>query len=74
MTKKIVDSLDAAVADIRDGARIMFGGFGGAGFPNNLIQALSRKGVKKYHGDQQQLRHARRRTRASCSRMARSAT
>jgi 3-oxoacid CoA-transferase A subunit len=46
MTKKIVDSLDAAVAGIRDGARIMFGGFGGAGFPNNLIQALSRKGVK----------------------------
>jgi 3-oxoacid CoA-transferase A subunit len=46
MTKKIVDSLDAAVADIRDGARIMFGGFGGAGFPNNLIQALSRKGIK----------------------------
>jgi 3-oxoadipate CoA-transferase, alpha subunit len=46
MTKKIVDSLDAAVADIRDGARIMFGGFGGAGFPNNLIQALSQKGVR----------------------------
>jgi len=46
MTKKIMDSLDAAVADIGDGARIMFGGFGGAGFPNNLIQALSRKGIK----------------------------
>src|ERR1700730_2049397 len=46
MKSKIVDSLDAAVADIPDGARIMFGGFGGAGFPNNLIQALSRKGVK----------------------------
>jgi len=24
----------------------MFGGFGGAGFPNNLIQALVRKGIK----------------------------
>ncbi len=46
MTKKIVDSLDAAVADIDDGARIMFGGFGGAGFPNNLIQALSRRSLK----------------------------
>jgi 3-oxoadipate CoA-transferase, alpha subunit len=45
MKSKIVDSLDAAVADIPHGARIMFGGFGGAGFPNNLIQALSRKGV-----------------------------
>src|SRR3974377_1277290 len=43
MKKKIVDTLDAAVADIPDGARIMFGGFGGSGFPNNLIQALSRK-------------------------------
>ena len=46
MKQKIVSSLDAAVADIPDGARIMFGGFGGAGFPNNLIQALSRKGIK----------------------------
>ena len=46
MKSKIFSSLDAAVADIPDGARIMFGGFGGAGFPNNLIQALSRKGIK----------------------------
>lgn len=47
MRRKIFESLDAAVADIPDGARIMFGGFGGAGFPNNLIQALARKGVQK---------------------------
>ncbi len=46
MKQKIVPSLDAAVADIPDGARIMFGGFGGAGFPNNLIQALSRRDIK----------------------------
>ncbi len=46
MKQKIVSSLEAAVADIPDGARIMFGGFGGAGFPNNLIQALSRKGIR----------------------------
>src|ERR1700738_248516 len=46
MKQKVYPSLDAAVADVPDGARIMFGGFGGAGFPNNLIQALSRKGVK----------------------------
>jgi 3-oxoacid CoA-transferase A subunit len=46
MKQKIVSSLDVAVADIPDGARIMFGGFGGAGFPNNLIQSLSRKGIK----------------------------
>ena len=61
MKQKIVSSLDAAVADIPDGARIMFGGFGGAGFPNNLIQALSRKGIKNVIRDQQQLRDARRR-------------
>lgn len=46
MKQKVFSSLGAAVADIPDGARIMFGGFGGAGFPNNLIEALSRKGVK----------------------------
>src|SRR5947209_16504881 len=46
MKKKIVADLDAAIADVHDGARIMFGGFGGAGFPNNLIQALARKGTK----------------------------
>jgi 3-oxoadipate CoA-transferase, alpha subunit len=46
MRKKIYASLDSAVADIRDGARIMFGGFGGAGFPNNLIQALAQKGTR----------------------------
>lgn len=46
MSRKIYSSLDLAVADIPDGARIMFGGFGGAGFPNNLIQALSQRGVK----------------------------
>ncbi len=43
---KIFPSVDAAVADIPDGASIMFGGFGGAGFPNNLIQGLARKGSK----------------------------
>src|SRR5882672_12605393 len=46
MKKKVCASLDEAVADISDGAQIMVGGFGGAGFPNNLIQALARKGAK----------------------------
>src|SRR5216683_575416 len=46
MKQKIYSSIDAIVADIPDGAQIMFGGFGGAGFPNNLIQALARKGTK----------------------------
>jgi 3-oxoadipate CoA-transferase, alpha subunit len=47
MKRKIYPDLDSAVADIPDGARIMFGGFGGAGFPNNLIQALARQGAKE---------------------------
>lgn len=46
MKQKIYSSLDAAVAGVPDGARIMFGGFGGAGFPNNLIQALARAGTR----------------------------
>ena len=46
MKQKIHSDIDAIVADVPDGARIMFGGFGGAGFPNNLIQALERKGTK----------------------------
>ena len=46
MKNKIYPDLDAAIADVPDAARLMFGGFGGAGFPNNLIQALARKGTK----------------------------
>jgi 3-oxoacid CoA-transferase A subunit len=46
MKNKIYSDIDAAIADVPDGARMMFGGFGGAGFPNNLIQALARKGTK----------------------------
>lgn len=44
--EKIYSSVDLAVADIPDGASIMFGGFGGAGFPNNLIQGVARQGAK----------------------------
>jgi 3-oxoacid CoA-transferase A subunit len=46
MKNKIYSDIDAAIADVPDGARMMFGGFGGAGFPNNLIQALARKGTR----------------------------
>jgi 3-oxoacid CoA-transferase A subunit len=46
MKQKIHKDIDGIVADVPDGARILFGGFGGAGFPNNLIQALARKGTK----------------------------
>jgi len=43
---KIYAHVDAAVEGVPDGARIMFGGFGGSGFPNNLIQALVRRGTR----------------------------
>jgi 3-oxoacid CoA-transferase subunit A len=39
-------SAEAAIADIRDGATILAGGFGLCGNPENLIQALHQKGVK----------------------------
>ncbi|MFO1396140.1 MAG: 3-oxoacid CoA-transferase subunit A [Burkholderiales bacterium] len=40
MIDKIVPSAAAAVADIHDGATVMIGGFGTAGMPNALIDAL----------------------------------
>jgi 3-oxoacid CoA-transferase subunit A len=43
---KLIESSDAAVADIRDGATVLVGGFGLCGNPENLIAALHRKGVK----------------------------
>lgn len=46
MIDKIVDSIEAAVADIRDGATVMIGGFGTAGMPAELIDALIEQGAK----------------------------
>ncbi|MGA8182652.1 MAG: CoA transferase subunit A [Terriglobia bacterium] len=43
---KVCTNADAAVADIPDGATIMAGGFGLCGIPENLIDALHRKGVR----------------------------
>jgi 3-oxoacid CoA-transferase subunit A len=43
---KVVANADEAIRDIQDGARIMVGGFGLCGIPENLIKALARKGVK----------------------------
>lgn len=43
---KLVASADAAVADIRDGATLMLGGFGLNGIPENCITALVKSGVK----------------------------
>jgi len=43
---KVVANADEAIRDIKDGARIMVGGFGLCGIPENLIRALAKKGVK----------------------------
>jgi 3-oxoacid CoA-transferase subunit A len=45
MDKKIASAADA-VAEIKDGATIMVGGFGLSGNPENLLAALKAKGVK----------------------------
>jgi 3-oxoadipate CoA-transferase alpha subunit len=46
MINKIVESVEAAVAGIHDGATVMIGGFGTAGQPAQLIDALIAKGAK----------------------------
>jgi 3-oxoacid CoA-transferase subunit A len=43
---KVVANADEAVRDVEDGATIMVGGFGLCGIPEELIEALVRKGVK----------------------------
>jgi 3-oxoadipate CoA-transferase alpha subunit len=43
---KILPSAQAALADIPDGATIMIGGFGGAGQPVALIEALIAQGAR----------------------------
>jgi 3-oxoacid CoA-transferase subunit A len=43
---KVFANADAAIFDIEDNATIMLGGFGLCGIPENLIDALKRKGVK----------------------------
>ncbi|MBA3900418.1 MAG: CoA transferase subunit A [Bacteroidetes bacterium] len=43
---KTVSNADAAIADIKDGMTVMFGGFGLCGIPENCIDALVKKGIK----------------------------
>ena len=50
MRSKIVQTMDEAVADVPDGATIMFPGFGRTGYPRNLIAALLRQGAKDLTG------------------------
>lgn len=46
MINKICNTALDAVADVADGATIAVGGFGGAGMPNELIDALIEQGAK----------------------------
>src|SRR6202022_2594787 len=46
MIDKTVASPGAAVADIADGATVMIGGFGTAGMPSELIDALIQHGAR----------------------------
>ena len=46
MIDKRVANLAAAVAGIEDGATVLVGGFGDAGVPNDLVQALVEQGAK----------------------------
>ena len=45
MIDKTVHSMEVALADVHDGATIMIGGFGTAGIPNELIEALIERGI-----------------------------
>ena len=45
MIVKRMISLEAAVADVKDGSTVMIGGFGGAGSPTELIDALISRGA-----------------------------
>ncbi|MEM4989575.1 3-oxoacid CoA-transferase subunit A [Collimonas sp. H4R21] len=46
MINKIIPSVELALANIHDGATVMIGGFGGAGQPAELIDALIAQGVR----------------------------
>ncbi|MGC1188359.1 MAG: CoA transferase subunit A [Candidatus Acidiferrales bacterium] len=45
MDKRVLNA-DIAIADLKDGATILMGGFGLCGIPENLIEAVRRKGTR----------------------------
>jgi 3-oxoacid CoA-transferase subunit A len=47
MINKVVASADEAVKDVGDGATLVVGGFGLCGIPENLINALVKRGTKR---------------------------
>ena len=46
MINKIVNSIAESLADVKDGATVLVGGFGGAGMPNELIDGLIAQGAR----------------------------
>jgi len=46
MINKIAPSIEAALADVKDGSTVMIGGFGTAGIPKELIDGLIAQGAK----------------------------
>src|SRR5277367_4984628 len=44
--KKVIESAEAAVRDVADGAVVLCGGFGLCGIPENLLRALAARGVR----------------------------
>src|SRR5213083_477131 len=46
MINKVVATADEAIRDVPDGALLVVGGFGLCGIPENLINALVKKGVR----------------------------
>jgi 3-oxoadipate CoA-transferase, alpha subunit len=46
MINKFCDSSEAAVADIKDGSTVLVGGFGTAGMPYTLVDALIAQGAR----------------------------
>ncbi|HAP28019.1 MAG TPA: 3-oxoadipate CoA-transferase [Achromobacter sp.] len=47
MIDKFIDTPEAAVADVHDGAIVLISGFGGAGMPTELIHALIDQGARE---------------------------
>lgn len=46
MSSKVVANAEAAIAGVKDGMLLLFGGFGLCGIPENAIAAISRSGIK----------------------------
>ena len=46
---KVYDNAQSALFDLKDGIRLMSGGFGLCGIPENSIKEIARQGIKEIH-------------------------